>query len=234
VPQLDLSRLEALGFFRYARAEELDRIRRAVKAAPSFSFPQATRRAYHADAEELAEHGVLDFLGEVAPLLRREGVPIDVAYREVKFPASKGRPAGRGAARLNADGWLDEDGPSPYARTVRVSFAPSAEPCELTVDDGDDGGTYILFAGDREIVIYRSDGDPDDDAEDDWARATRATLAILNELLSAHGSVERAYAMYGGNDLVIVFATPEMARVINAAMDEPRRRLHDGVGNEAR
>jgi hypothetical protein len=233
VPQLDLSRLEALGFFRHARGEDLDLIRREVKATPGFPFPEATRRAYHADAEALAEHGVLDFLSEVAPLLRREGVPIDVAYREIKFPASNGRPAGRGAARLNADGWLDEDGPSPYAQTVRVSFAPSAEPCELTEDDLEDGGTYILFAGDREIVIYRSDGEPDD-AEDDWARATRATLAILNELLGAHGSVERAYAMYEGNDLVIVFATPEMARVINTAMDKPRWRLHDGVGNEAR
>lgn len=234
MPQLDLSRLEALGFFRYAPAEGLDRIRSAAAAAPRFPFPQATRPAYHADAEELAEHGVRDFLGEVATLLRREGVPIDVAYREVKFSASKGSPAGRGAARLNADRWLDEDGPSAYVKSMRVSFAPSAEPCELTEDDWEDGGTYVLFAGDREIVIYRSDGAPDDDAEDDWTRATRATLAILNELLSAHGSVERAYAVYGGDDLVIVFATPEMARIINAAMDEPRGRLHHGMGNEAR
>ncbi len=46
--------------------------------------------------------------------------------------------------------------------------------------------------------------------------------------------MERAYAVNEGNDLIIVFATPEMARIINAAMAEPRSRLHDGMGNEAR
>ena len=49
--------------------------------------------------------------------------------------------------------------------------------------------------------------------EDTWLRATRATLALLNELLIAHGSAERAHALYYGNDLTIVFATPEMARI---------------------
>jgi hypothetical protein len=117
---------------------------------------------------------------------------------------------------------------------MRVSFAPGDESRELTEDDWEDGGAYSLFAGDREIVIYGGNGAPDDDAADDWTRAARATVAILNELLSAHGSVERAYAMYAGNDLHVVFATPEMARLINAAAEERSERLHDGLGNEAR
>lgn len=223
----DLARLEALGFLRYVRPEDLERVRRELAA--HFLFAEGTHRRYHADAESLAERGVLDFLGEVAPLLRREGVPIEVVYREVKYPASKTRPGGRGAARLNADGWLDEDGPQPLVERIRVSFAPGAEPCELTEDDSDDLGIYILYAGDRKIVIY--DGsEPDDDTGDDWQRTTRVTLAILNELLSAHGSAERAYALSRGNDLDIVFATPEMAQIINAAEDDPREMLHDGTG----
>ena len=89
----------------------------------------------------------------LAPFLRREGVPIDVVYAEVRVPARGDRPAGRGTAELDADGWLDEDGPDPCVKTMRVSFAPGAPPCEVTVGTSDDAGDYFLLAGDRTIYL---------------------------------------------------------------------------------
>jgi hypothetical protein len=230
VPQLDVPRLEALGFFRHTRPDAIERLRREPDLSELVCAPE-THRAYHADAEELAEGDVRTFLGRVAPFLRREGVAVDVVYAEVRF-AEPGRPLGRGRARLRADGWLDEDGPDPHVESMWVSFSPDARPCEVTEGRPEDRDAYVLLAGDREIVIW-DDGVPPEDGEDDWSRASRATLAILDELLTAHGSAERAYAMGYGNDLTVVFATPEMGRVINAAAETRRDRLHDGAGIEA-
>ena len=219
----DLAHLETLGLFRHVRAEDLDRVRRETLES-QFPFADETHRAYFADAENLAEHGVRDFLGEVAPFLRKEGVPIEVVYREVKYPATKTRPAGRGVARLDDDGWIDPDGPGAYVQTLRIAFSPGGELCDVREDDWGTGD-YSLFVGEREIVIY-VEGDAG------WTEATVATIAILNELLAAHGSAERAWALYGSNDLRIAFATPEMARTINAAVI-PRERLYDGLNAPA-
>jgi hypothetical protein len=231
VAQLDVARLEALGFFRHVHPADLERVRQKLKEAssPFAAFDSIapgggeTRRVYDADAEALAEREVLRVLGRVAPFLRREGVAIDVTYAEVIVPAAGLRPRSKGVARLDADGWLDEAGPDPYVESICVSFAPSTEPVPITEDDD----RSVLIVGEREIPICGGDAD----SHDVWGQAVHATLALLNELLAAHGSSERAYAIYfGTNNLIIVFATPEMARVINAAGDEPRDRLHDGAG----
>ena len=155
-----------------------------------------------------------------------------MVYCEVRVPARNGQPAGRAAAKLDADGWLEEDGPDPYVQSMRVSLAPRAEPCEVIEATPDDRGAYVLSAGDREIVIWGG-SDPADEGVDAWSLAARATVAILNELLTAHGSAERAYAKDHGNDLTVLLATPEMAVVINAAAGTPYERLHDGAGDEA-
>jgi hypothetical protein len=231
VAQLDVVRLEALGFLRYVPRQDLEEVRRKLREAssPFAAFDSIapgggkTRRTYDADPENLAEREALDLLGRVAPFLRREGVAIDVTYAEVIVPAAGERPRTTGVARLDADGWLDEAGPDPYVQSLRVSFAPGAEPVAITEDDD----RSVLIAGDREIPICG--GDPD--SHDVWGQAIRATLGLLNELLAAHGSSERAYAIYfGKNNLIVVFATPEMASVITAAGTEPRMRLHDGSG----
>jgi len=148
-------------------------------------------------------------------------------YAEVKVPARQGRPAGRGRARLAEDGWIDDDGADAYVESMRVAFSPGAELVEVVEDDGG-GERYALVAGDRDIPIWSAD----DDTADSWDLATRVTLALLNELLTAHGSPERAFAVLGGNDLAIAFATPEMARIINAAPEvvDP---LHDGTWTPA-
>jgi hypothetical protein len=225
VARLDLDRLEALGFFRHVPAADLDRVRREMKAS-GWPFATHVHRNYRADAEDLAEGDVLNFLGVVAPFLRREGVPIAVEYREVKVPATKTRPAGRGVATLTADGWINEEGAAPRVGRMRVSFAPGRPSQDLTQDYGEE--RYTLISGDREIRVWSAD----DDAANTWQRATRVTLAVLNELLSAHGSAERAFALhYGGEELTVVFATPEMARVRNAGINAPRDRLHDEAGD---
>jgi hypothetical protein len=219
---LDVARLEKLGFFKHVKPDDLPRVVAHIRES-NFAFASEVHRLYHADAEWLAENGVRDFLGAVAPFLRREGIQVEVTYRKVKTAARGGRPAGWCVATLNADGWFDEDGPGPVVESMRLSLRPSDSLCAVTEDTLEVSETYLLFLGEREFVVYdfapgaRWDG---------WRQAARSTLRLLNELLAAHGSPECAYALMDDNDLHIAFAAPEMAEVINMAC-KPGEGLHD-------
>jgi hypothetical protein len=69
-------RLEALGFFAHAspqKGEEIDGEIRRLGWPGVFSHE---RRFFHADAEELAEGGILGFLETIAPFLATQGVTV--------------------------------------------------------------------------------------------------------------------------------------------------------------
>ena len=191
-PTLDLGKLLSLGFFKYVPPDDLDQVLRDTTARDD-AFAGDTLRRYHADAENLAECGVRDFLCKATPFLRREGVDINVTY-----PDARGVPA--------------------YA--MQLTLRTGGPMVEVT-EDAENGDPYVLFLGEREFVVFR-----DVSEGDSWGCATLSTIALLNELLVGHGSRERAYAVNGGNDLQLVFATQEMAEIINAA-SEPRECLYD-------
>jgi hypothetical protein len=217
---LDVDRLETLGFFAHVDPADLPHTRARARQSGN-PFAGADRRLYTADAENLAEHGVRDFLGSVAPYLRRQRVAIDVTYRAVKVPARGGRPAGIARATLDANGWIDADGAAPYVESMRIALRPGEAMRVVTEDTWQQAARYSLFFGDREVVVYRCEND---ETWDGWEQATASTLSLLDELLEAHASRDRAFAMMEGNDLQIALVTPEMAEVINAACP-PRQRL---------
>lgn len=217
---LDVDRLLLLGFFRHVPEE-----RRAAVLAETreldFAFASDdVRRWYSSDAEDLAEGGVRDQLGPLLPFLEREGVRVDVEYREVKVPRTDDRPAGRARPHAGPDGWFAPFDGAPVER-LRVSLGPGGE---LHHVEESPRGSYVITIGPRRFVVW----DSTHHSGDSWQRATVVTADILNTLLAGHGSSERAWALYGGNDLIIAFATPEQAAVINAA-SAPRNQLHDGT-----
>jgi hypothetical protein len=220
--KLDVERLESLGFFRFLDPTHARQVAERIRAT-GYPFTEEVHRQYRADAEDLAEHGVRDFLGTVAPLLRRLGVRVDVEYAEVRVPGRDGRPPGREAARVAPDGWLPLDAPVVRVASMRLALAPGQEPCDVTEDDFQESERYLLYLGAREHVVYRFEPSEEGDG---WREAARSTVALLNELLQAHGAAERAYAENGGNDMNVVFVTPEMAAIINVASG-PRELLHD-------
>jgi hypothetical protein len=95
----------------------------------------------------------------------------------------------------------------------------------VTEDDFQESERYFVYLGAREHVVYRFE--PGDEWAG-WREAARSTIALLNDLLLAHGAAERAYAENGGNDMNVVFVTPAMAEIINAASG-PLEALHDGT-----
>ncbi len=188
--RLDIAGLEQLGFFRYLNdVERANAIAAATKA--NDAFKPETRRFYRADAEDLCEAGVRDFLGVVAPLLRCEGVPIEVTYKPVRIPSA-----------------------SLEVATLRITLRSGEAPRDVVEDDLDEGGTYLLYFDDEEYAIFRFEPG---EAWNGWDEAARSTVRLLNLLLTEHGSPERAFGMYEGNDFCIAFVTPQMASLINAA-----------------
>jgi hypothetical protein len=235
--------LERLGFFRHVAPEALERVRialaehglRGLEPADGVHFEEETHRFHHVDAEELAEGAALNVLGLIAPFLRHEGVAIEVTYGEVRFPSlpngpwGPARPTTSGAIGLDSRGWPSAVGTlvthdlTPVER-MRLATTPGAPLEEVTQDEGQEADDpYLLRIGDRRVVIV----DASDSVSERWTRPPQIFIAFVNEILSAYRSLERAYAFGCGNDLAIVFATPEMASVVNAVSAAPDR-LHDG------
>lgn len=221
---LDVDRLAALGFFEHVAATALTA---AVEQTRQRGHPFAAEvhRLYHADAEDLAERGVRDFLGAVAPFLHRQGVAVEVHYRPVKVPSRGDQPARIVAAAWGADGWLDPEGPVALVKSLRVSLQRGGPLVDVTEDEEDDADAYALLLGEQvHVILDAADGD-----SDSWRLAARRTIALLDDLLLRHRSPERAYGLMGGNDLHVAFLTPAMAAVIDAAAVAGER-LHDGTG----
>jgi hypothetical protein len=68
--------LEAMGFYSHTPREQVARVK-AEAATSAYLFGSDTRRDYDADAEELAEGNVADFVRDLSAFLDREGVRIE-------------------------------------------------------------------------------------------------------------------------------------------------------------
>jgi hypothetical protein len=184
-----VAELERLGFFRFAA--DADTAKREILTS-GYPLAGEVGRQFMADAEELAEGGIRNFLGFVAPFLRSEGVRVEAEYGPWKT-----------APQTQPD-------PNPYpgpTLRMKVSLERGGELVDVDEAHGD---PYRVTLGGRTIAF-----------ENGWAEAATQTVALLNMLLSKHGSAERAWLLYGGgNDGFVVFATQEQAALVNAAVPE--------------
>jgi hypothetical protein len=71
-----LADLEALGFFRYTKPEDLEKLQNTILQEGWSGIFGASGRLFFADAETLSEGGVGDFLSEVTPFLEEQGVRV--------------------------------------------------------------------------------------------------------------------------------------------------------------
>ncbi len=88
---------------------------------------------------------------------------------------------------------------------------------------------YVVRVGGADYQIYdAADMERDASGEESgliWGLSMVHGFRIADELLAAAGSAERAYAVNGGNDLFVLFLTPELHRVI---MEHPDASRCDG------
>ncbi len=197
-----LNDLEKTGFFRYAQAEEVDAIKEEIQNS-GFLFPEGLGRFHPADAEELAECGVLEFISWLGPFMNEQGVRIPL--REEKAMKRRMRDPVTGAVvevepvRWVVDDTIPDDPGISYLRPVR-------ETCD------ESGYTVTMGEFTREIW-----NDELTDAQC-WEAAMCHTFLLINQLLEDAGSQERIYGLYGGNDGGAVFLTREQFDLIREAI----------------
>jgi len=155
-----MTKLEKLGFYRYAARERIPQLKAEAAKTGYLYGGEHTRRDYLADSEDLAEGGVKHFLEEMQPFLEELGARIE---------------------------------------SIEEDFGEQS---------------YSVEVNGLRHVIYTEDEFRDGNI---WELATKRAFAILNDLLERAGSEERAYQLYGGNDLRLVFLTPAMYEAIQAS-----------------
>jgi hypothetical protein len=205
-----VEKLEQAGFFVHCAGDVSSLKKRIVETG--YVFQDDLGRVFPADAEDLAEEGVLDFLAELSPFLARQGVHLPV--KEVLLKTRKARDPETGAVidiqprRRVIDDTLEGDDLRPYLKPIREHIDESVD-------------RYVV-----EIGVFRqeiwSDRTPSL-----WEAATCNTLVLVNRLLLNAGSAELAFGLYGGNEGEVVFLTQEQFDLIEAsnlaARDRPWR-----------
>ena len=185
----------------------MEQAKREIVAQP-YALAGDVMRMFHADAEDLSEGGIMVFLGKVLPVLRAEGVVVDATFGQWK------RLVGRREVAAGAP-------PGPLL-SLRVSSGRDCPMVDVRSELSEN--SYTMYVGEREFVACESRDGP----ATSWMTATVATLDILNVILGMHDSSERAWAVMGGNDLHVVFASEEACRFVNSTL-APRDQLHDGT-----
>lgn len=197
-----LTKLEAAGFFETAAVGEIASIGKMMQKDVNL-FPEEIGRVFHADAEALAERGVLEFIARLGPQLAQRGVCIPVVempMRPVKMRDSlTGEISVAARTRLRVDDSIPDPAGITYLRPVREDLPESGEYYRVTV-------------GARTWEIWNSGMG----AAHTWEAALCHTLLLLNQLLEDAGHAERLYGLYGGNEGMVVFLTRKQFELIRA------------------
>ena len=123
---------------------------------------------------------------------------------------------------------LAEGGVGTFLRKVLPFLAAQGVTLPAIEDDTSDD-SYIVRVGTVAYQMYDAAEFERDSSGEDlglmWGLASVRGFGIINELLAAAGSRERAYAINGGNELILMFLTSELHRVI---MDHPDASRHGG------
>jgi hypothetical protein len=135
------SKLEELGFFKYARPSARAAAVKEVRSDRDAVFGVEVGRLFHADEESLTEGGADDFLRDIAPALRRMGVTkLRVADKEF---TDRYVIAVNGEAKVifsRAEGRREDVWGYAGARTVAIIN-------ELLAEAGSEERAYALYGG---------------------------------------------------------------------------------------
>jgi len=197
-----LAKLEAAGFFETAAAGEISSIGQVMLNDRNL-FPEEIGRVFHADAEALAERGVLEFISRLAPQLAQRGVYIPLVEMPMRPVRMRDQRTGAvsvvARTRLRVGDSIPDPAEVKYLRPV-IEGSPGS---------GDD---YRVTVGARTREIWNSGMGAAQIRE----AAMCHTLLLINQLLEDAGHAERLYGLYGGNEGMVAFLTPKQFKLIRA------------------
>ncbi|MBK1791955.1 hypothetical protein [Persicirhabdus sediminis] len=195
-----VNELEASGYFSHLAPDKQISVKKYLIEAGYF-FPEETERVFSADAEDLAEIGVFEFIGQISPALAARGVYLptrEQALRPMrKLDESTGEVITYTPTRLVLDDTLPDDGDVNYLRPCKESPNRDSEVYEVQIG--------------RHTQLIISDSFP---SELIWEAAINHTIIFLNKLLEDANSEDRAYGLYADNDAHIVLLSPQQFTLI--------------------
>jgi hypothetical protein len=197
--------LEVNGFFDQVGKNNIALAKQEILSS-QFLFPEAVKRNHFADAEDLAEQGVLEFIAEMSPELARRGVHIPVVSVPLRPARERNPKTGEivevARSKLSVDDSIPDPSGTTYLRPVRGELPESGE-------------YYRVAIGTRTRGIWNSQLSP----EQCWEAGMCHTFILINQLLQDAGAQERIYGLYGGNDGQAVFLTPAQFDLIRGCED---------------
>jgi len=191
--------LEQAAFFQYTPEDAREGTKREILET-GYLFADSLGRWYRADAEDLAEQGVMRFLAEIAPFLETQGVSLPYRTEPGKSRLMRNPQTGEAEeispARILIDDTLPDQPGRPYLKPVQEHLAQ--------------GTRYAVTIGDITQEIWN-----DRLGEDEyWEASMNNAFILVNRLLEQAGSSERVYGEYGGNDGAAIFLTPRQFELI--------------------
>ncbi len=198
--------LEAIGFFEGVAKDRIAEVKQEILAS-RYLFHEAVARSYFADAEDLAEQGVLDFIGEISPRLALHGVHLPIVAKPRRPIKERDPKTGEVIEviryKLQVDDSIPDQPGLKYLRPAQEELSES-------------GGCYRVVIGLRTQEIWNSD--PMDQS---WEAAMCHALILVNQLLEDTSAAERVYGLYGGNEGHAIFMTPGQFKLISECGDIP-------------
>jgi hypothetical protein len=196
--------LEANGFFDPVEKNNIALVKQEVMTS-RFLFPEAVKRSHFADAEDLAEQGVLEFIAELAPELARRGVHIPVVSAPLRPARERNPKTGEivevARSKLSVDDSIPDPAGTAYLRPVREECPQSGE-------------YYRVVIGKHTQEIWNNEY-----IEQSWEASMSHTLILINQLLRDAGAEEQIYGLCAGNDGHAVFLTPVQFNLIRECED---------------
>lgn len=200
-----VNELETAGFYDAVPKETRVAVKQEILRT-KFLYPDAVSRSFSADAEDLAERGALEFIAEVAPRLAKHGVHIPVIAFKLKPRNTRDPATGEINEVIPTVLRVDDSIPDPAGIT---HLRPATE------DLPDSGDYYRITIGSRTQEIWNTEMAP----EKMWEAGMCHTFLLVNQLLEAAHAAERLYGLYGGNDGLAVFLTPDQFDLIHNCPD---------------
>jgi hypothetical protein len=191
--------LEANGFFDRVEKSETAPVKQEMMSS-RFLFPEGVKRSHFADAEDLAEQGVLEFIAEMAPELARRGVHIPVVSVPLRPTRERNPKTGEVVEVTRYKLSVDDSIPNPAGATY---LRPVREECPQS------GEYYRVVIGKHTQEIWNNEY-----IEQSWEAGMCHTFILINQLLRDAGAKEQIYGLYGGNDGYAVFLTPVQFNLI--------------------
>jgi len=196
-----IEKLENTEFFKFVKPEEITNTKQEI-LDDGFLFPESTGRYFMADAEDLAEQGVLEFLADISPFLEQQNVKLPVRQQKGKKWKERNPKTGE-IIEIEPTRWIIDDSiPGdplhPPIRPVKEDYPESGEHYRVTVGEF----SQEIWNNKMTDVQY-------------WEAGMCHTFLLVNKLLENKGSPERIYGFWGGGQGEAVFLTEEQYKIIN-------------------